>query len=218
MKKPDYTYKATVLSEHSDIVSLQRKISKAFYADYILHKDGVVAYTEFDVETAENMRSFLMSENSTLYQEAEKINHSFFERKKRLQNRIQVMTANSECVFLTLTFTDQVFETTTAETRRRYISRFLRSFGVPYVGNIDFGDNHTYIDEQGNTRQATAREHYHAVIAVPFVDRSLWKYGGLYAELVRKGEHQASLAMYVSKLANHAIKETARRNSLLYSR
>ena len=78
-----------------------------------------------------------------------------------------------------------------------------------YVANIDFGaQNH--------------REHYHAVIQCKKIDASSWhKYGAIFIEKVRNngiGHDCERLSKYVSKLSNHAIKETTKRCSLLYSR
>lgn len=218
MAKVNYEFKAKVLSDFDFVVSEQRKISKAFYADYILYKDGLVAYSEYDTETAWERQSFLMSEYPTQYNEAIKLNHAFYERKKRLQRTIESMVNNFDCVFATLTFTDSYLEATTPENRRKYISRFLRSFGVPYVANIDFGDNHTYTDTKGVERQATAREHYHAVIAIGNIPLDKYKFGHIFVEKVVKSTNEVKLAKYVSKLSNHAIKETARQSRLLYSR
>lgn len=110
------------------------------------------------------------------------------------------------CVFVTLTFTDEVLASTSAETRRRYVQRYLKSQaqGRKYVANIDFGkENH--------------REHYHAVVEGR-LDPLQWSYGALNVKQVRKTSKPAALAKYVAKLSNHAIKETCKRSVLIYSR
>ena len=130
------------------------------------------------------------------------------------------MLNSGKCLFLTLTFTDKVLDSTSPETRRRYVSYYLKQFGVPYIANIDFGTADAYIDDNGNERQGTKREHYHAVIQTDKIDLSEWhKYGAIKLEKIRASQNDnIRLAKYVSKLTNHAIKETTKRACLIYSR
>ena len=104
-----------------------------------------------------------------------------------------------------MTFNNEILASTSEKTRRRYISRFLRSLNAPYVANIDFGKDFN-------------REHYHAVVKVPKIDLKLYAYGFIFAETVHHAKSLIKLSKYIAKLTNHAIKETTRRNVLLYSR
>ena len=112
-------------------------------------------------------------------------------------------------MFLTLTFNDETLRDTTDKERRVLVSRYLKSFGCSYVANVDYGkENH--------------REHYHAVINTDRIDYSSWhKYGAIDGEKIRNRNIQSDktrLAKYICKLSNHAIKETTKRSSLIYSR
>ena len=110
--------------------------------------------------------------------------------------------------FLTLTFNDSILSSTSPETRRKYVRRFLKSFNCQYVGNIDFGKrNH--------------REHFHALIGTGKIDYSLWntRFGAINGLKVRNStDDKARLSRYIAKLTNHAIKETTKRSVIIYSR
>lgn len=111
------------------------------------------------------------------------------------------MLTRFECVFLTLTFTDKVLNSTTQETRRRYVSRWLKSKSDYYIANIDYGSENE-------------REHYHAIINCR-VDNS-WEYGAInFKQITNKNEK--ALAKYINKLTNHAIKATTKQNKVIYS-
>jgi len=126
-------------------------------------------------------------------------------RKKmiRVRQHIENVVLNNNAVFITLTFRDDVLKTTSPQTRRRYVARYLKSQGLEYVANIDFSPD-------------IEREHYHAVICSR-VDLKAWKYGFASAEKVRahKGDMER-LTKYITKLTNHALKVDITR--LIYSR
>ena len=119
------------------------------------------------------------------------------------------MLNNGKNLFLTLTFKPKVIDSTSEETRRRYVARYLKQFDCEYVANIDFGEEHE-------------TEHYHAVLNKSFINPLTWQYGNLDVQQVRTATDKdldcIRLAKYVAKLTNHAIKETTKRNSLIYSR
>ena len=109
------------------------------------------------------------------------------------------------CLFLTFTFDEIVLQKTNADTRRQKVIRYLKSYNVPYVANIDFG-------------KQNGREHYHAIIQTDNVDYSLYDYGALNGKKIVSTSDNVKLAKYISKLTNHAIKDTTKRNSIIYSR
>ena len=115
------------------------------------------------------------------------------------------MLKNGECLFLTLTFTDEILGKTTEDTRRQAVRRYLKSFGVPYVANIDYG-------------KKNGREHYHGVIQIPRIDYSAYTYGAINGERIRSVEDYTKLSKYVAKLTNHAIKQTNKRQVIIYSK
>lgn len=124
------------------------------------------------------------------------------QRARRLKHRIERII-QSKSYFLTFTFTDDVLRDTKPETRRRYVARFLRDISSDYVANIDFGEKN-------------GREHYHAVVSSQNIPLT-WSYGALNFKSITYGNCTSDkLAKYVSKLTNHAIKETTKRQALIY--
>jgi hypothetical protein len=114
----------------------------------------------------------------------------------------------SPCSFLTLTFTDEVLNSTTEETRRRYVARFLKSISENYVGNIDYGSKND-------------REHYHAIVEGQDLDLSGWNYGFTLSLNVGYDNiitDSARLSKYINKLSNHATKRTTKGKKIIYSR
>lgn len=201
----DYARKAALIQDGT-MISQVKKIHKSEYAHYALLTTGELIDAPYDGDTAFGMRRIWECDDD--FKEAERIVDAQNHRTWRLKDRVSDIVQNySKPTFVTLTFSDEVFERTSKETRRRYVRRFLVSQSgkkSPYVANIDFGK------EKG-------REHYHAVCSFE-VDPWAWKYGILDVERIRKSSKPIVLAKYVSKLTNHAIKETARRSALIYSR
>ena len=139
-----------------------------------------------------------------MYCEAKKINHASYQRANRLKQRISKII-QKDSLFLTFTFTDEVLQRTSPDTRKQYVRRFLNSFNVPYVANIDFGSKN-------------GREHYHAILQMSKIKLTEWKYGALNGKSIRNTNDDVKLAKYISKLTNHAIKETTKRQAIIYSR
>lgn len=131
------------------------------------------------------------------------------EKTRRVRTKIKSIMLTGACSFLTLTFTNDVLNNTTQETRRRYVSRFLKSISCNYVGNIDWG-------------KENGREHYHAVISGIDIDMSSWdKYGFSDCRTIgRKDDESTSskISKYLYKLSNHATKETTKCKKIIYSR
>lgn len=114
---------------------------------------------------------------------------------------------NWKAVFITLTFTDKVLESTSKETRRRYVQRYLKDNCRHYIGNIDFG-------------KENGREHYHVIALIETdIDPKAWKYGFNYLETinVKKNDIKA-VTRYVLKLNNHSYKDTTKLERLIYDR
>ena len=68
----------------------------------------------------------LYDENYDDFVEACKIAYSDFKRNNRLKNRIRDYLEIGECIFVTLTFTDDVLNSTSADTRRQYVRKQLK--------------------------------------------------------------------------------------------
>lgn len=127
---------------------------------------------------------------------------SFQARKKRLQNRIDFMLANGDCIFVTLTIARDDY---TFKYVRDKVTEFLRQFDF-YVANADWG-------------KLNNRLHYHAVIMTEHVDHRSWPLGLINFERVYVSEKSCKkLAKYVAKLTNHAVKESVKGSRCIYSK
>jgi len=198
---PDYVLKANVIE--LGLVSIERKLSLYRYIT-INQLDKKLPMSESDFEDMYKLYDLLPLE----MKEAGKINNASYHRRLRLSDRIEsIFNSGDDVLFLTLTFRDSVLKDTSKETRRRYVSRFLKDNCISYVANIDYGaKNH--------------REHYHAVVNIKdLLQAKKWAYGALNFERVVIQEHtNKKLSKYLCKLVNHAIKETTQRNYVIYSR
>lgn len=209
--KPDYKLKAKAIE--SGFCILERKLS---LANWKLLQNCKALYDTGEVEAYikqeeyDNIKSScddLLKDtvNKVLFEEAHKINRASYVRRNRLATRINSMLNTGACIFLTLTFTDTVLKATNEETRRKYVTRFLKVSSDMYVANIDYG-------------RKNEREHYHAIVLANNVNHKLWSYGSINFERIRVGSSDKILAKYVCKLVNHAIKETTKRNHTIYSK
>ena len=131
-----------------------------------------------------------------------------WKRNQRLRERLEEIISKPS-LFLTLTFTPAVLASTSQATRRKYVSRLLGSFKVPYIANIDFGDSKDYIDDKGNERKGTNREHYHAVIQLSKINHKKWLYGNMDFKRIYN-TNDLRMARYLTKLQYHAIKSPKR--------
>lgn len=192
----DYELRAKAINS-----GLLKRVKRTRRLKYYAYKNQDPSATEYHIYEA----LFDESENKELYAEACKAASSDFARNTRLKNRISDFLDKGTCIFVTLTFTDKVLESTSADTRKQYVRKFLKGCSKYYLANIDFGDLHD-------------REHYHGIVVCESVTMSDWKYGFIYCERIKTDSNRLKLAKYVSKLANHAVKETCKRNHLVYSR
>lgn len=190
---------------HNGLHILQKNVSKAYYAKSVLEAYGEVINHKLDFETAVEIDFKMKEDNPIEWNEAKKINDAYYHRVKRLKKKIAKMLESGNCIFLTFTFTDKILETTNADTRRQKVRRFLSSYNCNYVANIDFGAKN-------------GREHYHALIQCDKVDYNAFDYGALNGERVRSTNDFVKLAKYISKLTNHAIKDTCKGSRMIYNR
>ena len=204
--KPDYSKKS--LAFQYGAVSVYKDYSKNQYYEHCINDLG-------DLSKLENYnpeyKQYLTMFRKDIWEEAEKINNASRARTKRLKDRIRYIMENYDSTFVTLTFTDETLKNTTFETRKRYVVRYLKSYGVPYVANVDYG-------------KENEREHYHAIIGTQTLNYKDWNSNGAIngKKIIKKKNLDSNgdlkLAKYITKLTNHAIKETCRRNALIYSR
>lgn len=171
-------------------------------------------YGELEEETGElhahSCYALKNAENEGLSLEYRLYNSNHI-RKERVKERISNMVNTNHAYFLTLTFSDKMFSRRcSAETRRRYIRRFLREQCKDYLANIDFGSNNE-------------REHYHAVV-IPKSIIDFAKYRELFdssincKRIIKSAASEKLLSRYISKLTNHALKENGFYKRLIFSR
>lgn len=147
--------------------------------------------------------AFLSAELNYTDVELKSLKQLFDSRRQkvlRLKKRIKFMCEYSQYVyFLTLTWSDEVLNNTSEETRRTYVNRFLSSQDYcDYYANIDFGSN-------------TEREHYHCIIALNSDTLSAWSYGFSFYEVVRVSDKSSTrLSSYILKLTYHAYKDSTK--------
>lgn len=137
---------------------------------------------------------------------------SAYGRFKRVRQKTSSIVLGGECLFLTLTFRDDVFAKTSADSRRQYVRKFLKTQCDTYVANIDFGE------EQG-------REHYHALVYSSHIDYKPWfeRFGVVKAEHVKASDNDSkAVSKYIAKLSRHALKASTCKGAnaprLIYSR
>ena len=208
--KPNYELKAKVLK--NGMVEAQKKYSLTMFKQYqeevALYENGEIIeqwkpLNDNEIQVYRMMAQAFPEE----WKEAYRVNDASYHRTKRLKERIKTMITSGSCIFLTLTFRNDVLETTSQDTRKRYIKRALKTMSDKYIANIDYGSK-------------KEREHYHAIVLCDKVSQEQWKYGNLDYERVRVHEEDSpvKIAKYITKLTNHAIKETVKQNRLIYSR
>lgn len=228
----DYKLKSELLKQ--GLPKLVNQISLAEFAQAELENFGTIIHSKIDYDTAQEMRCFLIENyGDVVYNECLRINSARYKRTKRLRCRIsEILRSSKTVVFVTLTFNDKTLQTTSADTRRQKVRRYLSKFSNNYVANKDFGSKNN-------------REHYHAIIDCN-VDRSLWeKNGFILTEYVQAPDgvktlkkiprqyellpddqkrqilsilDEKRLSKYIAKLTNHSIKETAKGSRIIYGR
>lgn len=135
------------------------------------------------------------------------INNSRYHRIKTVKRKIKQIVNSDKGLFLTLTFRDDVLESTSEKTRRTYVFRFCKKYGYGYVANQDFG-------------KETNREHYHVVIfPKEELSKDIWEYGFMDIKPITcSSDDLVRVSKYVSKMTYHAVKDTASINRIIYSR
>lgn len=148
-----------------------------------------------------------------------------YQKWKRVQSKTSSIILGGECLFLTLSFKPEVLKSTSGDTRRQYVRKFLKSQCETYVANIDFGSDDEYINRHGKKCKGTAREHYHALVYSSHIDYKPWKdkYGFIDFEHVRPFENDSkAISRYITKLSRHALKSSTSKDGnsprLIYSR
>lgn len=177
----------------------------------LLKGASFACYNAFKNDDISFIADFIRDNNLSLdeWKRLYDLNHNRYKRVQRLKMKVADLVLNGDAIFLTLTFTDDVLNSTSVETRRRYVSRFLKSQCKTYVANIDFGFKN-------------GREHYHAIVnpIAPLIDLQSWSYGALNAKRIHASDTDLTrTTKYITKLTSHAIKETTgHAYRIIYSR
>lgn len=161
-----------------------------------------------------------------LYHEIRKLHQSFKARRQRLRRNIEDMMTSGSTYFVTLTFNDETLNKTNEQTRRKYVTRFMDDRSLKYVGNIDYGDKngreHYHVvfrsdDLDGIHYIKNCKGKFHNIDCKQFIEWN--KYGFFSIEKCSNGDlDKYRLSVYVSKLTNHAIKNSTKQSRLIYSR
>lgn len=183
-------------------------VKLCLFEDYFVHHKIPDVEREYLLYLKEKYM-FFTTQVPDLWNEARKIWHAGKCKRIRLKKTIKAMCKSSKDVtFVTMTFKPSYLDSSVASARRLAVNRFLNSCDCAFVGNIDFG-------------LLNGREHYHAVVHHRVPTQRLMayikRYGAIKCETVNPRDNDA-LSTYVAKLTNHAIKETTKRNTLMYSR
>lgn len=238
---PNYNLKSIVLDTYAHDLNVVRKYKRAeflhnkymsFYDREKCNDNVIVAYGMMTQDELDFFRHWvpigeaLKQRSRFLFNECYRIVNAEVARRKRLRQRVQRIMDSGQTYFVTLTFSDDTLNSTEALTRRRYVTRFLNTVASDYVGNVDFG-------------KLKGREHYHAVISSDKLGDIKYSYSKRYGwicidtpvfdEWSKLGFYSIKscgtsetdkhkLAGYTAKLVNHAVKETTKRNALIYSR
>lgn len=194
----DYERKSKVLK-----TDLCKRINKIDKLTYLNAKEGII--TDYKVE--EEYFALLNEYDYKDIHEARKINKATYSRVKRLKEKIESYLKNGCCIWCTLTFRDDVLASTNSYTRKQYVRRFLKQYSDYYIANIDYGEEHE-------------REHYHAIIICDHMKKGSWSFGFDKYKKVRATQKTSpvKLSKYISKLTNHAIKESTHACYIIYSR
>lgn len=189
---------------------VQKRLSKQTYKAYKSIDYNVPTFRDIDlteyhelIELNKKFSDFFGDD----WNIAMKLNHNEYKRVRRLKQKMLASVLSNKALFLTLTFSDDTIARTTIPTRRRYVSRYLKSQSAFYIANIDFGARN-------------GREHYHAVVVGQSIDYNAWHSLGAIKglKIAPTRNDTTRVSKYVAKLSNHAIKETTRSVRLIYSR
>jgi hypothetical protein len=189
---------------------IQKRLSKQTYKAYKSIDYNVSTFRDIDlteyhelIELNKKFSDFFGDD----WNIAMKLNHNEYKRVRRLKQKMLSSVLSNKALFLTLTFSDDTIARTTIPTRRRYVSRYLKSQSAFYIANIDFGARN-------------GREHYHAVVVGQSIDYNAWHSLGAIKglKIAPTRNDTTRVSKYVAKLSNHAIKETTRSVRLIYSR
>lgn len=160
-------------------------------------------------EVVQDILEELSNQSIELIKNGKKYFVSQKQKQWRLVKRLKFMddlTLNAinndlKIVFVTLTFNDEFLASNNADSQRQVVRRYLSSQTIDYVANVDYGAKN-------------GRRHYHAVCLISKnIDLKTWqeKCGIINVETVKKSlkenKQAYRIGKYITKLANHALKD-----------
>lgn len=191
---------------------LHREVGQLSLKNYRLYQKEVnglyyLTLINYSFKELENeITNFVNLYGYTTLKVANNLNRASYYRTARLKERIREAVLSGSAWFITLTFSPETLAKTNEKTRRVYVSRWLKSLTPFYVANIDYG-------------LKNEREHYHAVITSDKRPPKSWSYGFVDILKVKATETDTKrVSKYISKLTNHAIKNTTKSKRIIYSR
>lgn len=138
-----------------------------------------------------------------------RLNDSYKKKLNRLRNKINKLFKQENLFFITFTFDNSKLRKKDVNlykvaTLRKYVTNWLGNYANDFVGNIDYGG-------------LNGRIHFHVVVSTKLsrIDYKTWNYGAINFERINNFNDR-SIAIYVNKLCLHALKESTKRQTLLY--
>jgi hypothetical protein len=172
----------------------QNKLSKIAFKEQFSLEDKIELKNQFN-----DIYGF------NAYEVANQLNTSKYKKSKRIRIKTEKIIKENKAFFITITFRDDVLDTTSEKTRRVYVARWLKGISDTYVANVDYG-------------KLKGREHYHAIIQAENIEKT-WRYGFIDIKKVEPTWNSSkNLPLYVAKLSHHALKETTKSKRIIYSR
>lgn len=201
MTEIEYQELKALISDARKVQRLRKNRAKAFNETTIPRNDSseLVPLLDAYEEAKATEQAFLASLGADRLAEIQKYLASNKRRWMRVRDGVRRILKEDNVILVTFTFTDECLASTSEDTRRQYVRRYLKSQSDVFMANRDFGKKNN-------------REHYHGLVRAVHLDHEDWTHGTINFKRVRKtGEAStvSRLSKYIDKLANHALKETA---------
>ena len=88
---------------------------------------------DYSFQDLENeIKEFVNLYGYTTFKIANNVNHASYKRTARLKERIREAVESGSAWFITITFSPETLENTNEQTRRKYVSRWLKSL-TPFM-------------------------------------------------------------------------------------
>lgn len=156
-----------------------------------------------------NRLDFIYPDYFEVYDSIDKQYDSICLKKKRIRRHFREMLYRYGHLYLvSLTFRDDVFSSTNAVSRLKYVQRWCKSYCLDYYGCIDFG-------------KKNGREHYHVICAIDspmtlnffhrkpfyfFDGLSQWDYGFSSCRLIDSSHMRYKSLNYSFKTLSYSFK------------